>query len=80
MPHRDASAVKLIDAVEEKLFTTVAIFGKELAEQFFDGEPPAGLNSAKLVLLPAMQDIEERAETRQALWASFCSSGMVKAN
>ena len=76
-PHCDASAVKLTDAVEENLFTTVAVFGKKLAEQFFDGELPASLNSAKLVLLPAMQDIAERAETRQALWATFCRSGMV---
>ena len=32
-PHCDASAVKLTDAVEENLFTAVAVFGKKLAEQ-----------------------------------------------
>jgi len=76
-PHAGVSAVNLTAAVEDNLFTTVAIFGDELALQFFDGALPASLNSAKLVLLPAMQDIQGRAETRQALWATLCRSGMV---
>jgi len=79
-PDADASAVKLSHAVDENLFTTVAIFGSELAAQFFDGELPPGLSSAKLVLLPSMQDIQSLAEARRVLWASFCRSGMVNTN
>ena len=78
-PLADASAVKLGEAVEENLFTTVAVFGDKLAEQFFGSELPANLNSARLVLLPAMQELENRAEARQLLWATFCRSGMVSA-
>ena len=76
-PHADDSTVDLSNAVEENLFTTVAIFGNELAAQFFDGELPSGLSSAKLVLLPAMQDIKTRAGARQTLWTTLCRSGMV---
>jgi DNA polymerase III psi subunit len=76
-PYADDVAVDLTRAVEENLFTTVAFFGQELALQFFDGELPAHLNSAKLVLLPSMQDIQNQAGARRVLWATFCQSGML---
>ena len=77
-PYADDGGVDLIGAIEENLFTTVAIFGTDLAVQFFAGEIPVSLNSAKMVLLPAMRDILDRAESRRALWVTFCRSGMVK--
>ena len=70
----DDGAIDMTTAVEENLFTTVAIFGEELASQFFDGELPAHLYSANLVLLPSMRDIESRSDARRALWATFCQS------
>ena len=77
-PDEDDSAVNLTSSVEENLFTTVAIFGHELAGQFFEGDLPASLGSANLVLLPAMPDLLGQAEARRALWAIFCRSGMVR--
>jgi len=79
-PHDESNAVELATAVTENLFTTVAIFGSELANRFFEEELPAGLNSASLVLLPAMKDIESRADARRTLWATFCRFGMVSKN
>ena len=76
-PYVDDSAVDINLAVEENLFTTVAIFGKELASQFFDGELPDHLNSAKLLLLPSMQDIQNSAVARRTLWTTLCRSGML---
>jgi len=76
-PFIDAGSLNLLRAVEENLFTTVAIFGKPLADRFFDGGLPVHMNSAKLVLLPSMQDIQERADARRALWLTFCRSGML---
>lgn len=76
-PHTDANAVKLDNAVEENLFTTVAVFGEELAAQFFEGDIPASLNAANVVLLPSMQDIQNRPDARRQLWGAFCRSGMV---
>lgn len=78
-PYADTGAVDLTQAVDDKLFTTVAIFGEQLARQFFDAELPSCLNSANLVLLPSMQDIQHRAEARRALWVTFCRSGMLEA-
>lgn len=75
-PSDDAGTVDLPRAVEDNLFTTVAVFGEELALQLFEGELPAHLNSAKLVLLPSMRDIQNRADIRRALWATICRSGM----
>jgi hypothetical protein len=76
-PFLDDSAVELSRAVGENLFTTVAFFGEELALQFFGGELPAHLNSAKLVLLPSMKDIQNQAAARRTLWATLCKSGML---
>lgn len=77
-PFADTGAVSLPQAVEENLFTTVAIFGKELATRFFDHELPEHLSSASLVLLPSMQDIQNRSEARRLLWTTFCRSGMLE--
>ncbi len=76
-PFADEDATGLENAVEENLFTTVAFFGRELAMQFFADEPPAHFKSAKLVLLPSMQDIQHNAGARRALWTSICQSGMI---
>ena len=78
-PVTDANAMPLSNAIEDNLFTTAAIFGDELAGAFFDGELPASLNAAKIVLLPAMQDIQGSAEARKLLWSTLCRSGMVSA-
>jgi hypothetical protein len=76
-PDDEPTAIDLDSAVDEKLFTTVAVFGSDLAGQFFDGDLPTAVSSAKLVLLPSMRDIQTKPEARQSLWASFCRSGMV---
>ena len=76
-PYLDDGAVDLSRAVGENLFTTVAFFGQELALQVFGGDLPAHLNSAKLVLLPSMQDIQNQAGAGRELWATFCKSGML---
>jgi len=77
-PYADDGGVELSNAVEENLFTTVAIFGHDLAIQFFGDELPVSLNSAKMVLLPAMKEILGQAEARRVLWDTFCRSGMVR--
>lgn len=79
-PDDGEDAVKPDVAVDENLFTTVAVFGADLAERIFGSETPQSLNSASLVLLPSMPDLEESAQARQALWAGLCRSGMVSAN
>jgi len=79
-PDDGENAVKPAVAVDDNLFTTVAIFGAELAEKFFGSELPVNLNSASLVLLPSMHELETRPDARRSLWVDLCRSGMVSAN
>ena len=76
-PDTSADSIKPLDAVAENLFTTVAVFGEELAGRLFGLDVPASLNSASLVLLPAMHEIAATQEARLELWAIMCKSGMV---
>ena len=78
-PMAEDGAVELTRAIDVKLFTTLAIFGEQLASQFFDGEPPSCLNSSSLVILPSTHDIQNHAAARRALWLTFCRSGMLEA-
>ena len=70
-PQADADGVQLEAAVDEHLFTTVAVFGEELASEFFGEQLPANLNAANLVLLPSMKDVEASASARKMLWKRF---------
>ena len=79
-PGDDDNTIELANAVDDKLFTTVAIFGHELAGRFFGHELPDSVNSARLVLLPSMQDIQTSADARRTLWATICRFGMVTRN
>jgi len=79
-PDSGADSVKPLDAVAENLFTTVAVFGEELAGQIFGHDLPGNLNSARLVVLPAMHELEARQDARRNLWATMCRSGMVTAS
>ncbi len=79
-PDNGTDAVIPAAAVEEKLFTTVAVFGEALTEQVFGNPPPQNVAAANLVVFPAMQDLETSADARQELWAELCRSGMVAKN
>jgi DNA polymerase III psi subunit len=76
-PVGDADGISLDCAVEENLFITVAFFGRQLAQQFFAGEPPAHCKSATLVVLPSMQELQRSGGARRTLWRSICRSGMI---
>lgn len=76
-PAEESTAVSLTAAVDDKLFTTVAIFGTDLAGQFVEGGLPTNMNSANLVILPSMQELQTQADARKSLWTTICRSGMV---
>lgn len=79
-PGEGEDAVEPTTAVDENLFTMIAVFGAELAENIFGSELPKNVNSANLVLLPSMHELETQAQARQSLWVDLCRSGMVSAN
>ena len=76
-PQDDEASPSLATAVDEQLFTVVAVFGNELAGRFFGEDVPGNIKAAKLVVLPSMQDISSRADSRKQLWHALCKAGMV---
>lgn len=79
-PDSGVDSVKPAAAVDQNLFTTVAIFGTTLAEQFFGRKLPESVNSARLVLLPSLHELETKPEARRALWSDLCRNSMVGTN
>jgi len=79
-PDNGVDAVQPGAAIDERLFTTIAVFGAELAAQLFGSKLPQSLHSASLLLLPSMHDLETSATARQTLWTELCRSGLVAAN
>lgn len=76
-PDNDEQAISPGDAVDENLFTCVAVFGEALGRLMFGNEIPAALGSAKLVMLPSMSELVSKASARRELWSVLCRSGMI---
>jgi hypothetical protein len=77
-PGAGAEAVSIESAVEENLFTEVAVFGADLAASLFPGGVPAKVGAASVVQLPSMAAIREQAGSKRSLWNALCRAGMVK--
>ena len=73
----EGGLVTLSAAVEDHLFTCVAFFGTELAARFVGDNLPASIQTAKLVLLPAIQDLKRNPKARRRMWSVLCQSDIV---
>ncbi|MGD8385206.1 MAG: hypothetical protein PVF89_07350 [Lysobacterales bacterium] len=71
--------VTLEQAVSERLFTNVAIFGAELAATMFPGSVPHKVQTASLVQLPSIPDLEQDGQARRGLWLELCRCGIMGA-
>lgn len=67
-------AVAMADAVVERLFTTIIIFGKDVASALFDGQPPTTVHSARLLVVPATEELQASPSQRKVLWRLLCNS------
>jgi DNA polymerase III psi subunit len=76
-PEADDEALSIESAVEENLFTEIAVFGDDLAAALFSGEVPDKVGSASVVQLPSMTAVRGQATSRRALWNALCRAGMV---
>jgi hypothetical protein len=76
-PEAGSGAVSIDSAVEENLFTEVAVFGAALAASLFPGEVPAKVGSASVVQLPSLAEIREQGSARRTLWNALCRAGVV---
>jgi DNA polymerase III psi subunit len=77
-PGAGTEVVSIESAVEENLFTEVAVFGADLAASLFPGDVPAKVGAASILQLPSMAAIREQADSRRSLWNALCRAGMVK--
>ncbi len=73
----EAGSVTLEQAVSERLFTSVVIFGAELAATLFPGGVPGGVQTASLVQLPSIPVLEQDGQARRGLWLELCRCGIM---
>lgn len=62
------SGALLADAVEQRLFTRIIVFGHALAWQLFGGEAPAVLGSSSVEVASSLDDLASRGSARRDLW------------
>jgi hypothetical protein len=67
----------LEETVNERLLTGVAVLGQGLAQCLFEGKPPSLLGTARLVVLPAMQELLADPQARRRCWSLLCEAGLV---
>lgn len=76
-PDSDGSAgVALAEAVAERLLTGVAVFGMALSQQVFASVAPATLGSARVVVLPALQELLSDPLARRSCWRTLLAAGL----
>ena len=72
----DGAGAQLADVVRERLLTGVAVFGADLARRLFAGNTPDSLGTAKVVTLPATDELLTDAKARRRCWALLCEAGL----
>lgn len=66
----------LEETVRERLLTGIAVFGADLARRLFGGSPPASLGTARVVVLPAMDELLADPGARRGCWKLLLESGL----
>ena len=56
------------DVVSEHLFTTVLVFGKELAAALFGSKIPETLGSARIITTESLEILEDSPTAKRFLW------------
>ncbi|NIP19329.1 MAG: hypothetical protein GWM87_15100 [Xanthomonadales bacterium] len=65
------------EVVDEHLFTDLLAFGKEPARLVLGKKLPETLGSARVILAPAMDELQREAAARRALWRVLCERRLV---
>ena len=76
-PAVDGNAgVSLAEAVADRLLTGVAVFGTELSQRVFASAAPGTLGSARVVVLPALQELLSDPLARRSCWRALLAAGL----
>lgn len=78
-PSADVGGAELPRAVEERLFTSILVFGGALAEQVCGHAAPERIGPARLMVTDDFRTLAERPESRRSLWQMLCSRSLVRA-
>jgi DNA polymerase III psi subunit len=65
------SAAQLVD---EHLFTDVLVFGAECARAVFGSPLPELVGQARILVVPAMDELSNQPAARRSLWQCLCVS------
>lgn len=72
----EGAGEQLADAVRERLLTGVAVFGADLAQRLFGDRPPTSLGTARVVILPATDELRTDPQARRRCWSLLCEAGL----
>lgn len=61
----------LADAIGDRLFTRVCLFGPELAENLLPRQRPEVIGSAAVSVFPELQSLAVRGEAKRRFWESI---------
>lgn len=64
----DAAGMRLGEAVDQRLFTQLIIFGEGLARQLLGSEVPGVLGSAAVHVCPGLDGLAVRGSAKKQLW------------
>ena len=67
-PDAGTQGPTLAEAVADRLFTRLVVFGDSLAATLFGGSTPEVLGSSAVGVAPGLDDLDARPEARRALW------------
>jgi DNA polymerase III psi subunit len=77
-PDSDGLALDITTIVREHLFTSILIFGETLAARMFDGAIPETLGSARLLTVPALQELAVSPPARRSLWQVISANRLAR--
>ena len=63
----------LEDAIENRLFTRLVVFGEDLAGKMFGKDVPAVMASSSISIAPGLDELAVRGTAKQALWRIISS-------
>ena len=64
-------------AIDERFFTTLVVFGPEAARQVFGKDTPGMIGPARVLVVPAMDELANDPAARCSLWNILCSKRLV---
>lgn len=72
-PCEEEASPGLAEVVREGMFTHVLVFGEAAESSLFGGPAPDTLGSAAVLRLASLEELENSAEARRALWRTLSS-------